>query len=613
MCGIVGYIGVKNATPILVEALRKLEYRGYDSAGLAVFDGENIVVRKAKGALKELEKRIAQDTVAGAMGIGHTRWATHGEPNDTNAHPHINESGSIAVVHNGIIENFAKLRSWLQSQGVVFRSQTDTEVVAHLTNYFYEQTFDIFQAVKLALEKLEGSYALAVICKDFPDRIVAARKDCPLVVGLGEGENFLASDVPALIEHTREVIFLEQKELAVLYTDHVDVFNADGEKIIRQPYHVDWDVGAAEKDGYAHFMLKEIHEQPKALTDTMRPRLVRNESGKVTDIQFEEMKSPEMWRNINRVVITACGTASYAGQVAKYAFEKFARLPVEVDVASEYRYRNPINFSTDAFIVISQSGETADTLAAMRLAKAQGARVIAVTNCVGSTISREADDVVYTWAGPEIAVASTKAFTAQVMCMYLLALKAANVRGLLVGDEYEKSLAELDAIPAKVEEILKSQDAIKKLASQNFTKDKIFYIGRQFDNAICMECALKLKEVSYMHSESFAAGELKHGPIALVDPSTLVVAVATQRALFDKIKSNIVEVNSRKATTMVITQDKTGYFADSAEYLSIPEVDDAFAPILAVIPAQLLAYYCAIYRGNDPDKPRNLAKSVTVE
>ena len=613
MCGIVGYIGVKNATPILVEALRKLEYRGYDSAGLAVFDGENIVVRKAKGALKELEKRIAQDTVAGAMGIGHTRWATHGEPNDTNAHPHINESGSIAVVHNGIIENFAKLRSWLQSQGVVFRSQTDTEVVAHLTNYFYEQTFDIFQAVKLALEKLEGSYALAVICKDFPDRIVAARKDCPLVVGLGEGENFLASDVPALIEHTREVIFLEQKELAVLYTDHVDVFNADGEKIIRQPYHVDWDVGAAEKDGYAHFMLKEIHEQPKALTDTMRPRLVRNESGKVVDIQFEEMKSPEMWRNINRVVITACGTASYAGQVAKYAFEKFARLPVEVDVASEYRYRNPINFSTDAFIVISQSGETADTLAAMRLAKAQGARVIAVTNCVGSTISREADDVVYTWAGPEIAVASTKAFTAQVMCMYLLALKAANVRGLLVGDEYEKALAELDAIPAKVEEILKSQDAIKKVASQNFNKDKIFYIGRQFDNAICMECALKLKEVSYMHSESFAAGELKHGPIALVDPSTLVVAVATQRALFDKIKSNIVEVNSRKATTMVITQDKTGYFADSAEYLSIPEVDDAFAPILAVIPAQLLAYYCAIYRGNDPDKPRNLAKSVTVE
>lgn len=613
MCGIVGYIGAKDATPILVEALRKLEYRGYDSAGIAVYDGENIVVRKAKGALKELEKRIAQDVVHGAMGIGHTRWATHGEPNDTNAHPHINESGSIAVVHNGIIENFAKLRSWLQSQGIVFRSQTDTEVVAHLTNYFYEQTFDIFQAVKLALEKLEGSYALAVICKNFPDRIVVARKDCPLVVGLGEGENFLASDVPALIEHTREVVFLEQKELAVLYSDHVDLFNSDGVKIIREPYHVDWDVGAAEKDGYAHFMLKEIHEQPKALTDTMRPRLVRDANGKAVDIHFEEMANPDMWRNITRVVITACGTASYAGQVAKYAFEKFARLPVEVDVASEYRYRNPINFNTDAFIVISQSGETADTLAAMRLAKAQGARIIAVTNCVGSTISREADDVVYTWAGPEIAVASTKAFTAQVMCMYLLALKAANIRGLLVGDEYEKALAELDAIPAKVEEILNSQEAIQKIASQQFNKDKIFYIGRQFDNAICMECALKLKEVSYMHSEAFAAGELKHGPIALVDPSTLVVAVATQRALFDKIKSNIVEVKSRKATTMVITQDKTGYFADSAEYLAIPEVEDAFAPILSVIPAQLLAYYCAIYRGNDPDKPRNLAKSVTVE
>ncbi len=643
MCGIVGYIGSKNATPILVDALKKLEYRGYDSAGIAVLSGEDIVVRKTKGALKFLVERIIDETIKqssakdsaqaekendeafkaavektaaalpGCAGIGHTRWATHGEPNDTNAHPHINESGSIAVVHNGIIENYARLRSWLQSQGVVFRSQTDTEVVAHLTNYFYEKSHDIFQAVRQSLEKLEGSYALGVICRDFPDRIVAARKDCPLVVGIGEGENFIASDVPAIIDRTRLVHFLEQKELAVLYSDHVDLFNMNGEKIIREPFHVDWDVSAAKKDGYAHYMMKEIHEQPKALNDTMNSRLVRDENGRPVDINFEEMQNPEFWKNVGRVVIAACGTASYAGQVAKYVFEKFARLPVEVDVASEFRYRNPVMYPNDLFIVISQSGETADTLAALRLAKENGSRVVAVTNCVGSTISREADDVVYTWAGPEIAVASTKAFTAQVMCMYLLALKSGNVRGTLTGDAYLKALSELESIPSKIEEILKNQQSIQKLASEQFNKEKIFYIGRQFDSAICMECALKLKEVSYMHSESFAAGELKHGPIALVDPSTLVVAVATQRSLFDKIASNIVEVKSRGAATMVITQDKTGYFASCADYVSIPDVDDAFAPLLSVVPAQLFAYYCSVLRGNDPDKPRNLAKSVTVE
>ncbi|MBQ3824824.1 MAG: glutamine--fructose-6-phosphate transaminase (isomerizing) [Spirochaetaceae bacterium] len=643
MCGIVGYIGCKNATPILVDALKKLEYRGYDSAGIAVLSGDELIVKKTKGALKFLVERIIDDIIKestakepaaaekeneaffaeavektaavlpGTVGIGHTRWATHGEPSDTNAHPHINESGAIAVVHNGIIENHAKLRSWLQSQGIVFRSQTDTEVVAHLTNYFYEKSKNIFTAVQQTLQKLEGSYALAVICRDFPDRIVVARKDCPLVVGLGKGENFIASDVPAIIERTRDVYFLEQKELAVLYADHVDLFSENGEKIVRAPFHVDWDVSAAKKDGYSHFMLKEIHEQPKALRDTMNPRLVRDENGTIIDINFEEMQNPDFWKNVSRVVIAACGTASYAGQVAKYVFEKFARLPVEVDVASEYRYRNPVMFPSDLFIVISQSGETADTLAAMRLAKTNGARVVAVTNCVGSTISREADDVVYTWAGPEIAVASTKAFTAQVMCMYLLALKCAAVRGTIAHEDYLSALRELEAIPEKVEEILKNQSKIQKLASQQFNKEKIFYIGRQFDSAICMECALKLKEVSYMHSESFAAGELKHGPIALVDPSTLVVAVATQKALFDKIASNIVEVQSRGAATMVITQDDTGYFSSCAEYVSIPAVDDAFAPLLSVIPAQLFAYYCSVLRGNDPDKPRNLAKSVTVE
>ncbi|MCR5605357.1 MAG: glutamine--fructose-6-phosphate transaminase (isomerizing) [Treponema sp.] len=614
MCGIVGYIGSKNATPILVDALKKLEYRGYDSAGIAVFDGQDIVVRKAKGALKMLEERLAKDTVKGCSGIGHTRWATHGEPSDINAHPQINESGSIAVVHNGIIENYARLRAWLQSEGVVFRSQTDTEVVAHLINYFYEKDYDIFQAVLQALNKLEGSYALGVICKDYPDRIIACRKECPLVVGLGQNENFIASDIPALLEHTRDVYFLEQKEVAVLYADHVDLFTASGEKIVREPYHVDWDVSAAEKGGYAHFMLKEIHEQPKAFTDTMRPRLVKDAAGKNIDINFEEMQSFDSWKNAGRIVITACGTASYAGQVAKYAFEKFARIPVEVDIASEYRYRNPVSFPTDIFIVISQSGETADTLAAMRLAKAGGARIIAITNCVGSTIAREADDVVYTWAGPEIAVASTKAFTSQLMCLYLLALKCGKLRGTLSEKDYLHYLEEIEKIPSKAQEILDNQTDIQKLASQQFNKEKIFYIGRQFDSAISTECALKLKEVSYMHSESFPAGELKHGPIALVDKSTLVVAVATQHDLFDKIASNIVEVASRGATTMVITQDKTGYFNSCAStVISIPETDDALSSMLSIIPAQLFAYYCAIQRGNDPDKPRNLAKSVTVE
>src|SRR5574344_165895 len=415
MCGIVGYVGKKAATPVLFNALKKHEYRGYDSAGIAVFNGEDIIVRKAKGALKVLEQRIANETIKGSLGIGHTRWATHGEPSDVNAHPQTNVSGTIAVVHNGIIENYAKLKSWLQSQGVVFKSQTDTEVIAHLINYFYEQYADIFQAVLSALAKLEGSYALGVVCKDYPDRVIAARKDCPLIVGLGKDENFIASDVPAVLEYTRDVYFLEQKEVAVLYNDHVDLFTQNGEKVIRKPYHVDWDISSAEKDGYAHFMLKEIHEQPKALTDTLRPRLVKNNKNEIVDIKFDEVEFGDDWKNAGRVVITACGTAYHAGVVAKYAFEKFARIPVVVDVASEYRYRNPILFKNDIFIVVSQSGETADTLAAMRLAKAAGAKVIAITNCVGSTVSREADEVIYTWAGPAIAVASTKAYTTQLM------------------------------------------------------------------------------------------------------------------------------------------------------------------------------------------------------
>ncbi len=613
MCGIVGYIGHKDATPVLISALKKLEYRGYDSAGIAVFGDDDIIVRKAKGALKFLEKKIADETIKGSLGIGHTRWATHGEPSDINAHPHTNVSGSIAVVHNGIIENYMELKSWLQSQGIVFRSQTDTEVIAHLVNYFYEQSPDIFAAVIKAIHKLEGSYALGVICKDFPDRLVAARKDSPLIVGLGKGENFIASDVPAVLEYTRDVYFLDQKELAVLYDDHVDLFTEDGERVIKKPYHVDWDISSAEKGGYAHFMLKEIYEQPKALTDTLRPRLVKKD-GVNADITFDEVTFDDSWKNAERVVITACGTAYHAGAVAKYVFEKLARIPVVVDFASEFRYRNPILTPKDIFIVISQSGETADTLAAMRLAKQAGSHIIAITNCVGSTVSREADDVIYTWAGPEIAVASTKAYTTQLMCLCLLALKTAFLRGTVKDAEYKALLDELERIPQKAQAILDNQAAIQKFASRNFNKEKVFYIGRQYDSATSLECALKLKEVSYMHSEAFAAGELKHGPIALIDKNTLVVATATKKDLFDKLISNIVEVKSRGAATLVITQDNEGSFGDSAdEVIVIPDTEEVFTSMLSIIPAQLFAYYCAVQRGNDPDKPRNLAKSVTVE
>ena len=615
MCGIVGYVGAKQATPVLINGLKKLEYRGYDSAGIAVLSesADEILVRKSKGALKFLEEKIADEVIKGSVGIGHTRWATHGEPSDLNAHPQTNVSGSIAVVHNGIIENYAKLKAWLQDNGVVFRSQTDTEVIAHLFNYFYEKTGELFRAVLETIRRLEGSYALGVVCTKFPDRVIAARKESPLIVGLGKGENFIASDVPAVLEYTRDVCYLGQNEIAVLYDDHVDLFDSDGHKIVREPSHVDWDLASAEKGGFAHFMLKEIHEQPKALTDTLRPRLVFD-GGTVTDIQFDEIDFSGDWKTAERVVITACGTAYHAGVVGKYAFEKFARIPVSVDVASEFRYRNPILGKNDIFIVISQSGETADTLAALRLAKSAGAKVIAITNCVGSTVSREADEVIYTWAGPEIAVASTKAYTTQLMCLYLLAVKLGKERGTIDSSEYGRLLSEIERIPGRAQEIVENQTEIQKFASQQFNKSKIFYIGRLFDSASSLESALKLKEVSYMHCEAFAAGELKHGPIALVDSDTLVVAIATEPSLYEKLASNIVEVKSRGAVTMVITLDKTGVFSSCCDsVITVPDCDGALASMLSIIPAQLFAYYCSVLRGCDPDKPRNLAKSVTVE
>lgn len=613
MCGIVGYIGNKQASQILIEALKKLEYRGYDSAGIAVLDGENILVTKCKGALKFLEKKIADETVKGSVGIGHTRWATHGEPNDTNSHPHTNMDGSISIVHNGIIENYAELKAKLQSEGVVFKSQTDTEVVVHLIDKFYKEEKNIFNAVLKVLHMIEGSYALGVICKDYPDRIICCRKESPLVIGIGKGENFIASDVPPLLEHTRDVYFLDEKEIAVLYTDHVDIFNFEGEKVIKNPSHIEWDMNAAEKDGYEHFMIKEIHEQPKAILNTMRPRIIHDEKGIPTDVYFDENKMDDEWKSAERVVITACGTAYHAGVIAKYAFEKIARMKVDIDYASEFRYRNPILDKKDIFIAISQSGETADTLSAMRLAKKEGLKIVAITNCVGSTLSREADDVIYTHAGPEIAVASTKAYTTQILCLYLLAIKAGKLRGTLSESDAKSLLLELESIPEKIQNILDNKSIIQKFASEQFNKEKIFYIGRQFDSATSLESALKLKEVSYMHSEAFAAGELKHGPIALIDSKTLVVAIASEPSLYEKIGSNMLEVKARGASVLVITQNEKEFSTKADEIFKIPECSSTLASLLTVIPSQLFAYYCAVLKGFDPDKPRNLAKSVTVE
>jgi glucosamine--fructose-6-phosphate aminotransferase (isomerizing) len=610
MCGIVGYIGNEEAAPVLLTGLRRLEYRGYDSAGIAVWGKGGLVVRKSKGALKRLEEKIrpelADGALAGTMGIGHTRWATHGEPSDINSHPHTDVSGKIAVVHNGIIENHARLRTWLKDQGFKFRSETDTEVVAHLIDFYYRG--DLLQAVMAALKRLEGSYALGIICEAEPDRIIAVRKESPLVIGAGRGENLIASDVPALLEHTREVYYLNDREIAVLYRDHIDFYNEDGEALTKTTSHVDWDAEAAEKGGFEHFMLKEIHEQPRALTDTLRARL------KNGVINLEEIGFDESWIEARRVVITACGTAWHAGVIGKYAFEHFARIPTTVDVASEFRYRNPLLDRHDIFIIISQSGETADTLAAMRLARKNGGRIIAITNVVGSTLAREADLVMYTRAGPEIAVASTKAFTTQLLCLYLIALQFGLLRRFISPEEQAAAIAALEKIPAQAGTVLANQESIQRFASLQFNKNKAFFMGRLFDYAVSLESALKLKEISYTHSEAFAAGELKHGPIALVDKSTLITAICTQEALFDKMDSNIKEVKARGASAAVITWEDADYFNETAdEIFRIPRTLDSLSPMLSVIPSQLYAYYCSVLRGLDPDKPRNLAKSVTVE
>lgn len=609
MCGIVGYIGKSQAAPILLDGLSKLEYRGYDSAGLAISDGEKITVSKCKGRLKALsELTKGGESLKGTLGIGHTRWATHGAPSDMNSHPHFNTTESIAVVHNGIIENYLKIKNRLLEKGYQFQSETDTEVVVQLLDYYYEG--DALDAIAKVMTKLEGSYALGIVFKDRPDEFFAARKDSPLIVGVTEDGNFIASDVPAILKYTRDVYYIDNGEIVQLTRDKVNFYNIDLEPIEKEVSIVEWDIEAAEKGGYEHFMLKEIHEQPKAVKDTIQPRIRDN------DIVIDELTmSDKEIRNLKKIFIVACGSAYHAGITGKYVIEDLARIPVEVDLASEFRYRNPILEEGTLVIIISQSGETADSLAALREAKRQGMKVLGIINVVGSSIAREADNVMYTWAGPEIAVATTKAYSTQLAALYLLALKFAKVRNRLTADRFDQLLASLQKLPEQIQAILdKEVPHIQYMASRFVAVKDCFFIGRGPDYATALEGSLKLKEISYIHSEAFPAGELKHGPIALIEDGTLVTALLTQDELCKKTVSNIVEVQSRGAFVLAITNEgNEDAVKVSQEAVYIPVTDSHFTTSLAVVPLQLLAYYVSVGKGLDLDKPRNLAKSVTVE
>lgn len=608
MCGIVGYIGNKKAIPVLINGLSKLEYRGYDSAGVSVNENGTLRVVKCKGRLACLEEKLQTEELNSCMGIGHTRWATHGEPNDVNSHPHISQSGEISVVHNGIIENYMQIKEFLISEGYNFKSETDTEVIAHLVEYYYEGS--LVDAVMKVLDEIEGSYALGVLCKYDKDTFVCARKDSPLIIGLGEGENFIASDIPAILEYTRNIYILEDKEVAVLTKDSVQVFNSLGAPVHKEVFKVDWDVEAAEKGGYEHFMMKEMCEEPKVIKDTITPRIKKGElvldSINITKEDIEKLE---------KIYIVACGTAYHAGVVGKYIIEKLCRIPVEVDVASEFRYRDPLISEKNMTIIISQSGETLDTLFALREAKKKGSRILSIVNVVGSSIARDSDDVLYTWAGPEIAVASTKAYNTQLTALYLVALHLALKKGTISKEEADSILEQLKSIPGGVEKILQDRDGIQKFAHSHYNAKSIFFIGRGLDYALSMEGSLKLKEISYIHSEAYAGGELKHGTIALIEKGTLVVCPMTQDSLFDKMVSNIREVKARGAVVMAITQEKHREELEKTAdmVITIPDVDSLTAPIAAVTPMQLFAYYMAIEKGCDVDKPRNLAKSVTVE
>ena len=611
MCGIVGFIGREQAAPILLDGLARLEYRGYDSAGVAVYSEKNqaLTVRKAKGRLQVLSDLIQGGAaVDGTVGIGHTRWATHGAPSDVNSHPQVSQNGKIAVVHNGIIENYVELKQFLISNGVTFTSETDTEVVAQLIEYFYEG--DILEAVGRVLRRIEGAYALGILCADFPDQLIAVRKDSPLILGYGDGCNFLASDVTAIIRHTRKVGYMEDGEVAVLTRDGIQCYNHLMQPIEKKVSQVDWEIDAAEKGGYEHFMFKEIMEQPEALRRCIFPRI------KDDQVYFEDFGLSEDYiRAISKIYIVACGSSYHVGMVGKYNIERLTRKPVEVALASEFRYMSPIVDENTLVIAISQSGETLDTMAALREAKRLGAKVLSIVNVVGSSIARESDEVLYTWAGPEIAVATTKAYSTQMAVIDLLALYFARILGTVDQKEYETVLQEMLMLPGKMETILSHTDTVQYLASQYFNHDSVFFIGRNVDYALGLEGSLKLKEISYIHSEAYASGELKHGTISLIEDGTLVVALGTYSKLFDKAMSNVVEVKARGADVLALTTEShREEMAQTANaVMTIPDTHDLLLPSLGVVPLQLFAYYVALMRGCDIDKPRNLAKSVTVE
>lgn len=608
MCGIVGYIGTHQAAPVLLDGLAKLEYRGYDSAGIAVYDGEKIRTEKAVGRLKVLEE-LTQDgaTLPGTVGIGHTRWATHGVPSDLNAHPHFNHDHSIVVVHNGIIENYLKLKKKLTGKGYEFLSETDTEVIAHMLDYYYKG--DPLDAISKVMHRMEGSYGLGIMFRDHPDEVYAVRKDSPLIVGTSPEGNLIASDVPAVLKYTRDVYYLENEEIVKLTRDGLHFYNIDEEELEKEATHIDWDMNAAEKGGYEHFMLKEMHEQPKAVKDTLTPRI------KNGDVVIEELgMTDEEIRAISKIFIVACGSAYHTGVTAKYIFEKLARIPVEVDLASEFRYRDPILPENTLVVIVSQSGETADTLAALRLAKEKGVRTLGIVNVVGSSIAREADNVMYTWAGPEIAVATTKAYSTQLIAQYLLAMKFAKVRGTVSQNDFDAMIQSLERLPEQISLLLSHKENVQRFANRYLAAEHVFFIGRGIDYAISMEGSLKLKEISYIHSEAYAAGELKHGTISLIEDGRLVVAVLTQPELYKKTISNIQEVKTRGAFVMAVTTVGNTEVEKVADYVVyLPETNPIFANSLAIIPLQLFGYYVSIGRGLDVDKPRNLAKSVTVE
>ena len=608
MCGIVGYVGEKQAAPILLDGLSKLEYRGYDSAGIAVYDGAEIQTEKSKGRLKVLSE-LTHDgqTMPGTIGIGHTRWATHGEPSDVNAHPHYNKNKNIVVVHNGIIENYLKLKQKLEKKGYEFVSETDTEVLAHLLDYYYQG--NPLQAITKVMHRVEGSYALGIMFQDHPDELYAVRKDSPLIVGETENGCVIASDVPAVLKYTRDVYFIENEEIVRMEKDSMQFFNVDEEEIEKTPEHIEWDANAAEKGGYEHFMLKEMYEQPKAILDTFSPRIKGN------DIVIEELgMSDEEIKAIRKIMIVACGSAYHAGVTAKYVMEGMARIPVETDLASEFRYRDPIMGDGTLVVIISQSGETADSLAALREAKQRGAKVLGIVNVVGSSIAREADNVMYTWAGPEIAVATTKAYSSQLIALYLLAMKFAFVRGKITDSEMRGYIEDLQKLPEQVELLLNNKNRIQKFANRYLAAREVFFIGRGIDYAISMEGSLKLKEISYIHSEAYAAGELKHGTISLIEPGTLVIGVLTQSKLYEKTMSNMVECRSRGAYLLGLTTYGKYEIEETVDFaVYVPRIDEYFAGSLAVVPLQLLGYYGSVAKGLDVDKPRNLAKSVTVE